>query len=206
MTVVALVVYLVGLALAFGARTWLQIRRTGSSGFHGISGTPGSLRWWAGALFVLALVLGALALVLALIDVVPAPDGLDGLALVGLVVAVTGSLGVLAAQTGMGASWRIGVKETERTELVTDGWFAVVRNPIFTAMVTVQLGLALMVPTWLSVAALAFLVVAVELQVRLIEEPYLVQVHGAAYRAYAAETGRFVPAIGRLSQREVTAR
>lgn len=206
MTVVALVLYLVGLALAFGVRTWLQIRRTGSSGFHGISGTPGSLRWWAGVLFVLALVLGALSLVLAVIGVVPAPNGSAGLAIVGLVVAVTGSLGVLAAQTGMGTSWRIGVEETERTDLVTEGWFAVVRNPIFTAMVIVQLGLTLVVPTWLSLAALACLVVAVELQVRLIEAPYLLRMHGAAYRDYATRTGRYLPAVGRLSRTAVSAR
>lgn len=206
MTVVALVVYVVGLALAFGVRTWLQIRRTGSSGFHGISGAPGSLRWWAGVLFVLALVLGALSLILAVVDVLPAPNGRGGWTLVGLFVAGTGSVGVLAAQTSMGASWRIGVQETERTDLVTDGWFAVVRNPIFTAMVTVQAGLALVVATWLSLAALACLIAAVQLQVRLIEEPYLLRVHGAAYRDYAETTGRFLPAIGRLPRRSVTAR
>jgi protein-S-isoprenylcysteine O-methyltransferase Ste14 len=199
MTVLALVLYLVGLVMAFGVRTWLQIRRTGSSGFHGISGRPGSLRWWAGVLFVLALVLGAASLVLAVGDVLPPRAGLDGLALVGLVVAVAGTVGVLAAQTGMGTSWRIGVEEAERTDLVTEGLFTVVRNPIFTAMVTVQVGLTLMVPTGLSVASVLCLVAAVEMQVRLIEEPYLVQVHGAAYRTYAAATGRFLPGIGRLT-------
>lgn len=203
MSVVALVLYLVGLAMAFGVRTWLQIRRTGSSGFNGISGRPGSLRWWAGVLFVLALVLGAAALALAVTDVLPEPAAPDGLALVGLVLAIGGFAGVLAAQTGMGTSWRIGVKETERTELVTDGLFRGVRNPIFTAMVAVQAGLTVMVPTWLSLAALCCLVVAVELQVRLIEEPYLVQIHGPAYRDYAAVTGRFVPGVGRLASTAV---
>jgi protein-S-isoprenylcysteine O-methyltransferase Ste14 len=199
MIVVALVLYLAGLAVAFGVRTWLQIRRTGSSGFHGISGTPGSLRWWAGVLFVLALVLGVASLVLAVADVLPPPAGLDALAIVGLVVALLGSVGVFAAQTGMGTAWRIGVEETERTELITDGLFTVVRNPIFTAMAAVQAGLTLMMPTWLSLAALVCLIVAVELQVRLIEEPYLEHVHGAAYRRYAATTGRFLPGMGHLS-------
>ena len=203
MSVAALVLYLVGLAMTFGLRTWLQIRRTGSSGFHGISGRPGSLRWWAGVLFVLALVLGAAALALAVADVLPEPAGPDGLAIIGLVLAIGGFAGVMAAQTGMGTSWRIGVKETERTELVTDGLFGVVRNPIFTAMVAAQAGLTLMVPTWLSLAALGCLVVAVELQVRLIEEPYLLQVHGPAYRDYAATTGRFVPGVGRLASTAV---
>ncbi len=198
MTVVALVLYVVGLVMAFGVRTWLQIRRTGSSGFHGISGRPGSLRWRAGVLFVLALVLGTASLVLAVAGLLSAPVGGDALVIVGLVVAITGFVGVFAAQTGMGTSWRIGVEETERTDLVVDGLFAVVRNPIFTAMVTVQSGLTLMVPTWLSLAGLACLIVAVELQMRLIEEPYLLQIHRTAYRDYATATGRFLPAIGRL--------
>jgi protein-S-isoprenylcysteine O-methyltransferase Ste14 len=41
-------------------------------------------------------------------------------------------------------------------------------------------------------------VVAGELQVRLIEEPYLLATHGGTYQRYAATTGRFVPGIGRL--------
>ncbi len=39
----ALALYLAGLVLAFGVRTWLQVRRTGTSGFRGLSGRPGSL-------------------------------------------------------------------------------------------------------------------------------------------------------------------
>lgn len=200
MAIAALLIYLVGLAVVFGLRTWLQVRRTGSSGFHGISGEPGSLRWWAGISFVAALVIGLAALVLAVVDVVPRPSGLlaDTAGVIGLVLALVGFAGVLAAQTGMGSSWRIGVKESERTELVTGGLFAVVRNPIFTAMVVAQLGLTLMVPTWLSVAALVCLVAAVEMQVRLIEEPYLRTTHGGSYQRYAAATGRFVPGAGRL--------
>lgn len=199
MTEVALVLYLLGLAVIFGVRTWLQIRRTGSSGFHGISGRPGSLRWFAGVLFVFALLLGVAALVLAAVGVHTPPESpmLDGLAVAGLAIALLGFLGVLAAQSGMGTSWRIGVDESERTTLVTDGIFGVVRNPIFTAMAAAQLGLTLAVPTWLSLAALLCLVVAVELQVRLIEEPYLDRVHGVAYRMYASRTGRFLPGIGR---------
>ncbi|MCA0143831.1 isoprenylcysteine carboxylmethyltransferase family protein [Blastococcus sp. LR1] len=206
MSVAALVLYVLRLVMAFGVRTWLQIRRTGSSGFHGISGRPGSLRWWAGVLFVLALVLGAASLVLAVAGVLPTPVELGALAVVGLLVAIAGTVGVFAAQTGMGSSWRIGVEESERTALVTDGLFAAVRNPILTAMVTVQTGLTLIVPTWLSAAALACLTVAVELQVRLIEEPYLQRIHGTAYHDYASSTGRFLPGVGRLRQRAGAAR
>ncbi len=198
MSGVALVLYVVGLLVLFGVRTWLHVRRTGTSGFSGISGPPGSLRWWAGVLFVLALALELVALALAVTGGGSQPDLPPAVAAAGLVLALAGFLGVLAAQTGMGASWRIGVRESERTDLITGGLFAVVRNPIFTLMVLAQCGFVLMVPTALSLAALACLVAAVELQVRLIEEPYLLRVHGSPYREYATVTGRFVPGLGRL--------
>lgn len=204
MTLAALLLYLAGLAVVFGVRTWLHRRRTGSSGFHGISGTRGSLRWWAGVLFLLAIALGAAAPALALAGVVPAPgssaagrSATDVVAVAGLLLVLLGFAWALAAQTGMGTSWRIGVEETERTTLVTQGVFAVARNPFFAAMVVAQAGVTLMVPTWVSLAALGCLVAAVQLQVRLIEEPYLVATHGAAYRDYATRTGRFVPKVGR---------
>jgi protein-S-isoprenylcysteine O-methyltransferase Ste14 len=63
-------------------------------------------------------------------------------------------------------------------------------------MVLAQLGVLLMVPTWVSAAALVAMVVAVQLQVRAVEEPHLRAVHGAAYEEYSARTGRFLPGVG----------
>jgi len=82
---------------------------------------------------------------------------------------------------------------------VTTGPFALVRNPIFTAMAVTSLGLTLMVPNPVAALGFAVLVVAVQMQVRAVEEPYLLAVHGEAYRRYAARVGRFVPGVGRLS-------
>ncbi len=65
------------------------------------------------------------------------------------------------------------------------------------ALVMAQAGLTLAVPTAVSAAALGCLLVAVQLQVRAVEEPYLHRVHGTAYCAYAARTGRFLPRLGR---------
>ena len=197
MTVVALVLYVVALVVLFGVRSWLQWRRTGSTGFAGISGTPADAEWWGGVLFVAAIVLGLAAPLLAVTGVVPTSAPIAG-QVAGLVLALAGFGATLAAQTGMGASWRIGVDATERTELVVEGVFGAVRNPIFSAMVLAQIGVVLMVPTWVGVLALVALVVAVQLQVRIVEELYLRSVHGAAYESYAARTGRFLPGIGRL--------
>jgi protein-S-isoprenylcysteine O-methyltransferase Ste14 len=59
-------------------------------------------------------------------------------------------------------------------------------------------GLAALVPSALSAAALALAFAGIELQVRAVEEPYLAKTHGAAYRAYASRVGRFLPGVGRL--------
>lgn len=192
-----LVVYVAGLGLAFGVRSWLQWRATGSTGFRGISGRPGSGAWWGGVLFVVALVLGIAAPPLVIAGLGGPSVEHPALGVLGLVVAIAGLVLTLAAQQGMGTSWRIGVDDTERTDLVDSGLFGRVRNPIFTGMVTVAVGLVLLVPTAVAVVSLLCLVTAVQLQVRLIEEPYLARVHGAAYDAYRARTGRFLPAVGR---------
>jgi protein-S-isoprenylcysteine O-methyltransferase Ste14 len=64
-------------------------------------------------------------------------------------------------------------------------------------MTVAALGLALALPNAVALVAVAALVAALEIQVRLVEEPYLARVHGERYRSYAAGTGRFLPGIGR---------
>jgi protein-S-isoprenylcysteine O-methyltransferase Ste14 len=204
MTAVALVLYVLALVVLFGVRSWLQRRRTGRAGFHGISGTPTEAGWWGGVLFVVAVAAGLAGPLLAVTGAVPAQAPF-AIQCVGLVLALAGFAATLAAQTGMGTSWRVGVDPAERTALVTTGVFAHVRNPVFTAMTVAQIGVVLMVPTWVSVLALVALTVAVQLQVRFVEEPYLLTAHSGAYRQYAAETGRFLPGIGRLEARGTVA-
>jgi protein-S-isoprenylcysteine O-methyltransferase Ste14 len=101
----------------------------------------------------------------------------------------------------MGRSWRIGVDESSRTDLVTKGPFALVRNPIFSAMFLVFLGLLLLAPNAVALVGFVALVVAVELQVRFVEEPYLLRTHGGRYTDYASRVERFVPGAGKLKAR-----
>lgn len=197
---VALGCYTLYLALAFGLRSIVQIRRTGSTGFKGISGAPGSLEWLAGIGFVVALTTGVAAPVLEVTGVLEPIDVLDapGAHVLGVCLFGLGLAATFYAQMAMGESWRIGVDESERTELVTTGPFAHVRNPIFAAMIPTSVGLVLLVPNVVALLGLAALVLALEIQVRLVEEPYLMRAHGPAYAEYAARVGRFAPGVGRV--------
>lgn len=200
MPVVALVLFGVFALLGFGWRSWVQRRRTGSTGFRGISGRIGSVEWLAGVGFVVAMAAAVFAPILQLCGVVAPLPVLDHtwLNVVGVVLAVVGIAGTVYAQLDMGDSWRIGVDASERTTLVRTGVFALVRNPIFTAMLVFGLGIALVTPNLVALVGFAILVVTIELQVRVVEEPYLLSVHGDEYREYTARVGRFVPGLGRF--------
>jgi protein-S-isoprenylcysteine O-methyltransferase Ste14 len=196
--VVGLALEIVFFVLAFGARSYVQWRRTGSTGFiRPRRGAP-LVETIASSLFVVAILLLAVGPVADLLGATrfAALDS-SAVAVIGFVIAATGIALTIAAQLSMGDSWRIGVDPSERTELVTDGIFGTVRNPIFTAMVLAAVGLALLVPNWWSFAAVVVLVVGLELQVRRVEEPHLRSAHGASYEQYRHRTGRFVPGIGR---------
>jgi protein-S-isoprenylcysteine O-methyltransferase Ste14 len=200
MAAAALVLYGVSLALTFGVRIAVQLRRTGSTGVLGLAPDASPIERFAGVLFAASIAMGGAAPILALLGVLEPIPALDGTAVnaVGLVLAVSCIVLTFGAQLAMGDAWRIGVDPEERTELVTDGPFQLVRNPIYSAMIPTVLGLVLMVPSVLALAVIVCLVTALELQVRLVEEPYLLQTHGQAYSVYAASVGRFVPGIGCL--------
>jgi protein-S-isoprenylcysteine O-methyltransferase Ste14 len=202
-TAAALAVFVVYALAAFGWRSIRQLRRTGSTGFRGISGAPLSAEWTGGVLFVIAMVSFPVAAVLALLDVVAAAPMPAVVVAVGATLCGLGFAATLWSQIAMGDSWRVGVDKSEQTALVSSGPFNLVRNPIFSAMVVASLGFTILVPSVISIVGLVALVVAIELQVRLVEEPYLLRAHGSDYAGYAAAVGRFVPGLGRLSGRSL---
>lgn len=185
--------------LAFGLRMVVHVRRTGSTGFKGLRGASGSERA-GGLLLLIAVVSCVVGAVLQLTGAMASIGALDGGvgSTLGVVLACAGIAMTALAQFAMGDAWRVGVDPSERTELVTDGPFSLARNPIFAAMIPAFAGILLLAPNVLEVAGAILLMVALELHVRLIEEPYLLRVHGEQYAAYAARVGRFLPGVGRL--------
>jgi protein-S-isoprenylcysteine O-methyltransferase Ste14 len=202
MAVLALVLIAVWLLLVACVRTLIQLRRTGTASVPRFRDRPGSPQWWArllsGVGFACAVGAPLAELVgldpITVLDRTPVRAG-------GVVLVVLGIAATLAAQLAMGGSWRPDVDPDARTALVTSGPFRLVRNPIFTATAATAAGLALLVPNLLAAAMLVAFLTTLQLQVRLVEEPYLHRVHGTAYERYAAQTGRFLPWIGRYHPR-----
>lgn len=198
--VAALALFIVFMLLSGAARTLIQHRRTGDTGNRRTWAARGSQEWWGPAVADLGYLTVGLGAPAAALAGMPPLGVLDHPVVRGLGVAL-GTLGILAtfgAQLALGASWRIGVDQSERTTPVTTGPFQLVRNPVFTAAASVFLGLVLMVPNLVAIAGLAVTLIGIEIQVRLVEEPHLRGVHGAPYTDYASRVGRFLPGVGRL--------
>jgi protein-S-isoprenylcysteine O-methyltransferase Ste14 len=195
---IALALLIVFGVLGFGWRAWLQRRRTGSSGFHGVSGRIGSVEWIAGVGFVAANVVIGLGPLLQLVAVVAPLSMRYGAAIqvAGVALATSGIVLTVWAQLQMGDSWRIGVDPNETTALVDTGVFGLVRNPIYTAMLIFEFGITLVAVNFVSIAGFLLTFAALELQVHRVEEPYLLAKHGATYRDYIGRVGRFVPGFG----------
>lgn len=110
---------------------------------------------------------------------------------VGQTLLIIAVIWVLVAQVHMQKSWRIGIDEDVKTELVQTGLFKISRNPIFLGMRVMLLGLFFVLP---SAATLVILFVGdllIQIQVRL-EEEFLTRTHGKAYLAYRKQVRRWI--------------
>lgn len=203
MAAAALALFVAMMLLAGALRTLIQRHRTGDSGNRRTLSPRGSLGWSALTAtdigYLMVGVGGPLAHWLGL----PPLSALQhpAVQVLGVALAAAGIATAFWAQMAMGASWRIGIDENERTALVTTGPFRWVRNPIFTAVLVALLGLALMVPNPVALLGWAVALTGIETQVRRIEEPHLHRLHGEPYTRYAAKVGRFLPGLGRLVTR-----
>jgi protein-S-isoprenylcysteine O-methyltransferase Ste14 len=112
------------------------------------------------------------------------------LRLTGIVLLLSSLAWTVIAQAQMGESWRIGIDQTHRTNLVQRGVFSHSRNPIFLGMIVTLFGLFLVIPNALTLLTLALGVVLIQIQVRL-EEEFLAKSHGDEYTEYRRRVRRW---------------
>lgn len=110
---------------------------------------------------------------------------------IGISLMVLSLIWVLIAQFQMKNSWRIGIDEEIKTELITTGLFNYSRNPIFLGMLISLIGLFLILPTFISLIFLIVSNILIQVQVRL-EEEFLFKRHGKDYICYKAKVRRFL--------------
>ncbi len=113
------------------------------------------------------------------------------LAVIGQILLLAALIWVLTAQVHMQKSWRIGIDEEVKTELIQTGLFKFSRNPIFLGMRVMLLGLFLTMPNAITFTILIVGELLVQIQVRL-EEEFLTRTHGNSYIAYQKQVRRWI--------------
>ena len=98
---------------------------------------------------------------------------------------------VWIAQSQMANSWRIGIDEKNKTELVTNGLFSISRNPIFLGIMTANFGLFLIIPNAYTLLIVSLSSVSINTQIRL-EEAFLKSSHGEVYQDYLNKVSRWL--------------
>jgi protein-S-isoprenylcysteine O-methyltransferase Ste14 len=115
----------------------------------------------------------------------------NSLKIIGLVLIHISLLWIAIAQYQMSNSWRIGIDEKNKTDLVTKGIFSLSRNPIFLGMIISVIGIFLILPNALSFFTALATYFIIHIQIRL-EEVFLQGQHGEQYLAYKKNTKRLI--------------
>jgi len=195
----ALALMTVFLVVGLPVRGWQHHRRYGYNVLSGLKRQPGTKEWFIGKCIGTGAFAIAVAAVLDATGTLAPMPTLDSTAVdaAGVVMALAGFATAQWAVTEMAETWRVSVDFSEQVRLVTTGPFALIRNPVYTGLIVTMLGITLVVANVLSILGWIALVAGLELQVRLLEEPYLLWLHGKDFDDYAARVGRFVPGVGK---------
>lgn len=111
---------------------------------------------------------------------------------IGLFIAVIGCAVFICSVITMRDSWRAGVSETEKTELVTNGIYQISRNPAFLAFDLVYLGIVLMFFNLVLLVISAFAALMFHLQIVNVEEDFLMVAFGDEYLNYRKKVNRYI--------------
>ncbi len=114
-----------------------------------------------------------------------------GVRFTGFCVALLGDLIFLLSVLCMKDSWRAGIPDNDRTELVTGGIYAYSRNPAFLGFDLQYIGVLLMFCNLLTAVFTAFAITMLHLQI-LQEERYLTSAFGAEYLHYRRRVFRYL--------------
>ena len=89
-------------------------------------------------------------------------------------------------------SWRAGVPNDEKTELVTSGIYAYSRNPAFLGFDLIYLSILFMFFNWGLFIITVSAIVMLHLQIVHVEEDFLIKTFGEEYLDYRKKVCRYI--------------
>lgn len=111
---------------------------------------------------------------------------------IGAAIALLGTGIFICSVLTMRDSWRAGVSQTDKTELITDGIYQISRNPAFLGFDLVYLGIVFMFFNWVLFALSSFAALMFHLQIVNVEEDFLLSTFGNEYLNYRNTVNRYL--------------
>lgn len=111
---------------------------------------------------------------------------------VGAIIACIGVTVFVISVITMKDSWRAGVSETEKTELITNGIYQISRNPAFLGFDFLYIGILCMFFNWLLFIISLLTMIMFHLQIVNVEEEFLIHAFGDEYIAYMKKVHRYL--------------
>lgn len=115
----------------------------------------------------------------------------SGARFTGFLIGMLGDIIFLISVVCMKDSWRAGIPDKDKTELVTNGIYKFSRNPAFLGFDFMYAGVLLVYFNPLTAVFSLFAAVTLHLQI-LQEEKYLTSVFGSSYTAYKSRVFRYL--------------
>ena len=107
-------------------------------------------------------------------------------------VSVVGTVIFIISVLTMRDSWRAGVPENDRTELVTGGIYQISRNPAFLGFDLLYIGILMMFFNRLLCVVSVFAIIMYHLQIVNVEEKFLLITFGDEYLKYKKKVCRYI--------------
>lgn len=109
----------------------------------------------------------------------------------GVVLGITGDILFAVSVVTMKDSWRAGIAENDKTEIITSGIYSISRNPAFFAFDCVYAGLLFISFNWVLLIFSVFAATMLHLQI-LQEEKFLSKTFGTEYNVYKSKVRRYL--------------
>lgn len=110
---------------------------------------------------------------------------------IGLAVTAVGVAFFIVAMLTMADSWRAGIPDKDKTQLVQHGIYRISRNPAFVGFDLIYIGLLLAFPNILHLIFAVFPIIMLDLQIKQ-EEDFCKVAFGKEYEDYCKRVRRYI--------------
>ncbi len=112
--------------------------------------------------------------------------------IIGLSISIIGAIIACTSRFTLGKNWSLSIQRKEDHELIKDGIYKFVRHPIYTGLLLLFIGNAIIVGDYRAIIAVLIVFVSLWLKLKK-EEKLLMEIFGTKYIEYKNKTKALIP-------------